>query len=140
MNVAGTPASQIVRPTVAHLPGRILVVDDDPIHRELMELVLSDEGCEVRCVPNGAPALALVQTWNPDLILIDLWMPNLDGPSFARAYRELPGPHAPLILVTASFVDPTVVEQMGAVARIDKPFDLEQLLAVVDEYAPCAAA
>src|SRR5205823_5237859 len=117
--------------------GAILVVEDDDANREIIADLLRAEGCEVRTAANGPAALEILETWSPALILLDMRMPGMDGAAFARAYHERPGPHAPIILLTASLERASAAETIGAVGSIDKPFDVDELLGVVSQYAPC---
>ena len=115
----------------------ILVVDDDNALRRLLFLALTDEGYSVLEAPDGAVALARVHEAAPGLILLDMRMPVLDGWEFARRYRAGPGPHAPIICVTAAADAAAVAArgaQIGAVASLSKPFDLDELLALVRRY------
>ena len=114
----------------------ILVVDDEPLRR-LLCWTLTDEGYAVTAAPDGAAALALVHAVPPGLILLDMRMPVMDGWAFARRYRARPGPHAPIICVTAAADAAAVAArgaQIGAVASLGKPFDLDELLALVRRY------
>jgi CheY-like chemotaxis protein len=117
----------------------ILVVDDDAPLRGLVVRLLTEEGYAVTEASDGGAALARVREAAPGLILLDMRMPGMDGWEFARRYRTRPGPHAPLVCVTAA-VDAAAVAargaQVGAVASLGKPFDLEELLALVRRYAP----
>ena len=129
-----------MRPTPP--PGRprpILVVDDDAAIRRDVAAVLADEGYTVAEAPDGGAALARARAAPPRLILLDMRMPGMDGWEFARRYRARPGPHAPIICVTAAPDAAAVAArgaQIGAVASLSKPFDLEELLALVRRYVP----
>ena len=117
----------------------ILVVDDDEPLRRLLFWTLTDEGYAVLAAADGAVALALVHAEPPGLNLLDMRMPVMDGWEFARRYRARPGPHAPIICVTAAPDAAAVAArgaQIGAVASLSKPFDLEELLALVRRYVP----
>jgi CheY-like chemotaxis protein len=107
---------------------RILVVDDDEFIRTCVVEVLSDEGYEVVDAPHGAAALARVDETPPDLILLDMRMPVLDGWGFSRAYRERPGPHAPIVVMTAAQDAAQRAAQVNSDAYISKPFQLDELL------------
>ena len=122
------------------MPGNacVLVVDDDRDIRDLVHLVLADDGYEVVEAPNGAAALDAVAHCAPCAILLDVRMPVLDGPGFARAYRQLPGPHAPIICMTAEAAAPVRCRELHADDSLGKPFDLDQLAHVVREY--CSGA
>jgi DNA-binding response OmpR family regulator len=116
-------------------PVSILIAEDDPYIRESLELLLEDEGYVVLTSADGVAALEVALREHPDLILIDLGMPRLDGAGFCRAYREQGGP-APVILITAA--DPRKVEQAvtqcNAMAYIRKPFDIDQVLEAVAQH------
>jgi CheY-like chemotaxis protein len=117
--------------------GRVLIVEDDESTRELLAEIIAEQGCEARTAADGAAALALVQEWPPSLILLDLRLRGMDGYEFARRYRELPSPHAPIVVLSASWESARALEAIGAVERVDKPFDLQELLDVVERYTPC---
>jgi two-component system, NtrC family, nitrogen regulation response regulator NtrX len=122
--------------------GRVLVIEDDPSTREVIEEILTEEGCEVRIAFDGKTALHLLEGWQPSLILLDLRMPDMDGATFAAAYRKLAGPHAPIVLVTATSKEAATEAALAisAVAVIRKPFDLTEMLEVVERYSPCVNA
>ena len=113
--------------------GRVLCVDDEEQIRNLLTDLLTDEGYEVRTAPNGAAALSVVEHWRPDVILLDINMPVMDGYAFARAYRER-GDGAPIIVITAGERLPHAAEHAGAVAYVAKPFDLDALLETVSTH------
>ena len=111
---------------------RILIVEDDPATRALVLMALADEGYRVTTAPHGVAALAILgqpERPPPDVILLDLRMPIMDGPAFAHEYRRLPGPHAPIIALSAS-------REAGAQVQADdvvtKPFLLSDLLGRVE--------
>jgi CheY-like chemotaxis protein len=112
----------------------ILVVDDDATIRRLLFWALTDEGYAVLEASDGAIALVRVQATAPSLILLDMRMPRMDGWEFARRYRQLPAPHAPLVCLTAAVDAAARGAQIGAVATLGKPFDLDALLAVVRRH------
>lgn len=119
----------------------ILVIDDDESIRTLLRLVLTDEGYEVVTAVDGGAALDELRRpgcGTPSLILLDLNMPCVDGRAFLRAYRDLAGPHAPVILLTGTG-DVGGAGDMGdgvgvVVSELPKPFDLDELLAVVGQH------
>ncbi|MBI4493701.1 MAG: response regulator transcription factor [Chloroflexi bacterium] len=112
---------------------RVLVVDVDESIREFVGLALADEGYEVVTAHHGAAALERIAQLPPHLILLDVRMPIMDGWAFVRAYREQPGPHAPIIILTAAREVAERRVQMDAEAQLAKPFDLNELLALVDQ-------
>jgi two-component system, chemotaxis family, chemotaxis protein CheY len=111
---------------------RVLVVEDDPTIREYVLLALSDEGYDVMVAPDGLVALEFIRDYRPDLILLDMRMPVMDGWEFAREYRERPGPHAPVVAMTAAVDASRWAEEIGAADVLSKPFDLDDLLRIVE--------
>jgi two-component system, chemotaxis family, chemotaxis protein CheY len=112
---------------------RVLVVEDDDSIREMLELALADEGYEVLSAPNGAVALELLERAAPDVILLDMKMPVMDGWQFALNYQQRMCGQAPLIVFTAA-QDPAVpAEEIAARHYLGKPFDLDDLLRAIEE-------
>jgi CheY-like chemotaxis protein len=116
------------------------VVDDDDLLLAVLQQAFEFDGQEVRLASHGIEALECVADWSPDIILLDLRMPRMDGPSFAQAYHARPGSHAPIIMFTAGCTDLVPTAALHAVAVVQKPFDLEELLAVLDRYGLAKAA
>lgn len=112
----------------------ILVVEDDEAILRSIEEILTDEGYAVAAALNGKEALERVQRAAPDLILLDMKMPVMDGWAFAAAYRELPGPHAPIIVMTAAHDAQQRASEISADDVIAKPFDVNHLLDIVRKY------
>jgi CheY-like chemotaxis protein len=113
-------------------PPLILVADDDPEIRELLGMLLRDEGYRVVAAADGLRALDAAREESPGLILIDASMPRLDGPGFCRAYRANGGT-APIVVISARLdaeIEATV-EACGAVAHVVKPFEVDDLLSTV---------
>jgi CheY-like chemotaxis protein len=119
------------------VPGdRILVVDDDESIRQIVRLCLSDEGYRVTEAANGEAALAVLAEFQPELILLDLRMPVMDGWEFARRYRLLPGPHAPIVAFVAALNAVQECADLDTAAILSKPFDLDELLVAVRTQLP----
>ncbi|HET7677699.1 MAG TPA: response regulator [Candidatus Limnocylindrales bacterium] len=114
---------------------RILVVDDDPATADVISAALEGRPFEVRCAPDGQAALALIAEWPPSLVLLDLTMPRMSGDEFGDRYRELPAPRAPLVVVSVARDAPMRALRIEARSVVPKPFDLEQLVHLVDRYA-----
>jgi CheY-like chemotaxis protein len=126
-----------------HDAPRVLVVDDDAAIRDLIVAALTGEGYGALAAPTARDALQLAADSPPDLILLDLTMPIMDGRAFAQAYRRAPGTKAPIIALTAlQGVDAAAAaEQMGASGFLTKPFDLQALLSLIDHHTrPVGAA
>jgi DNA-binding response OmpR family regulator len=117
-----------------NVPSRILIVDDEPITRETMEALLSGAGYELMTAASGTEGLAKAELLRPDLILLDVMMPGLDGFETCRRLRsnERLG-LVPVLLVTA--LDDHVSRLRGLEAGADdfiaKPFDAAELQARV---------
>ena len=117
---------------------RVLVVDDDPDIRELLCAVLQDDGWEARPAVNGKAALAVLEHWKPDLIVLDLMMPVMDGWTFADRMRERW--KIPIVVLSAANNVEAHARQLGAVAVVPKPFDIAQLLPTLQSAAGGASA
>ncbi|HEU5318295.1 MAG TPA: response regulator [Chloroflexota bacterium] len=113
----------------------VLVVEDDPVLRGFETNCLREEGFDVVGVEDGLPALTVAARRQPSVILLDMHTPRMSGEEFARAYHALPGPHAPLVLVSADRAIATAAEEMGADGFLSKPFDIDDLLEVVARHA-----
>jgi CheY-like chemotaxis protein len=83
-----------------------------------------------------AAALDVIARTPPDVILLDMKMPVMDGWELARRYRQMPGPRAPIVVVTAAQDAASRAAEVAADGHLPKPFDLEDLFRVVDTYAP----
>src|SRR5690349_8357971 len=101
----------------------ILVTEDDDTIRDVLALLLEDEGFSVLQAADGYEGLRLAQAHNFDLILMDLAMPKFDGEDFCRRYREQGG-ITPVILLTAANQEDVAaaVETCSAIGYIAKPF------------------
>jgi|SRR5579871_4413716 len=108
----------------------ILVVDDDPGIREVLDVVLELEGYRVCDAENGADALAMLDHMVPELILLDMQMPVLDGRAFARELRRRGNP-ARIVIMTASPQGASWAEEIGAEGFLAKPFELDVLLSLL---------
>ncbi len=108
---------------------KLLLVEDDAILLETLAYNLTQEGYEVTCATDGIAALNLARTEKPDLILLDIMLPALDGLTVCRTLRR--ETHAPIVLLTARTgeVDRIVGLDSGADDYIVKPFSLAELCA-----------
>jgi DNA-binding response OmpR family regulator len=112
--------------------GRILVVDDEPDILLLLRMNLEAEGHDVLLAADGEMALARIAEHKPDLVLLDVMMPLLDGWGVLEA---IDGQGRAVVVVSAK-ADPRDAQkalELGALDYLTKPFDLDRLLAVVDE-------
>ncbi|TMC75248.1 MAG: response regulator [Chloroflexi bacterium] len=116
---------------------RVLVVDDDPDIRELLFTALEDEGFEVVPAENGREALAIIKTFRPDVIVLDLMMPVMDGWQFANELRAR-DEDIPIVLLSAARDLRTHAKNLAAAEIIEKPFDLSELLPKIAKVASAA--
>ncbi|MEP6697669.1 MAG: response regulator [Pseudonocardiales bacterium] len=117
---------------------RVLVVDDDQVIRQLIGINLELEGFEVHMAADGEEALRLVVDVAPDVVVLDVMMPRLDGLEVARRLRQDPRTRdLRLVLVSAraQAVDLQRGEDSGVDAYITKPFEPDELVAVVRRLA-----
>lgn len=121
--------------TTGDRSARVLVVDDDRGIREFVSTVLADEGYDVAEATDGQQALERCERVQPDVILLDMRMPVMDGREFARAYRQRPGPHAPIVIITAALDVAKDAKEIGANGFLGKPFQLDDLLRLVQQHA-----
>ena len=109
----------------------ILLVDDDPSILQLVELYLVKEGFDVRTAQRGDDALAEFRRTQPDLILLDLMLPGVDGTGVLKTIRRTSS--VPVIILTArdETIDKVLQLELGADDYITKPFDMKELVARV---------
>jgi CheY-like chemotaxis protein len=113
----------------------VLVVEDDDTIRDFVSIALRGMGYAVETAMHGAHALEIVGRDEPNLILLDMRMPIMDGWQFSKLYRAGPGPHAPIVVVTAAQDAAETAEEVEADGFLAKPFHIRDLLAVVDRHA-----
>ncbi|MFQ5469664.1 MAG: sigma-54-dependent transcriptional regulator [Gammaproteobacteria bacterium] len=111
----------------------ILVVDDEPDIRQLVKEILEDEGYLVSVAENGEEAKKARRTRRPDLILLDVWMPDIDGISLLREWSEEDEIGPPVIMISGHGTVETAVEatRLGAYDFVEKPLSLAKLLLIV---------
>ena len=117
--------------------GDILVVDDTPENILLLSAVLKDRGYRVRAVPSGALALRAVESEAPDLILLDVSMPGMDGYEVCRRLKQREGQqHIPIIFLSAlsDTADKVKAFSVGGVDYVTKPFRVEEIAARVETH------
>src|SRR3989442_3356087 len=123
---------------------RILVVEDERHIRELIADFLEYEGYQVERAAHGGEALSILERFRPDLVVLDLMMPIMDGWAFAKACHALsPAEVIPMLVMSASHDLGRSAEQLrphGVRAAMAKPFDLDVLLAAVERLANRTAA
>ena len=114
---------------------KVLVIDDDDELAEVVRQVLRDSGYAVATARHGAAALEMVRDTSPDVILLDLTMPIMDGWSFVSQYRRSAKHGARIVLLTANSHAPDIAQSLGADGFIAKPFALDDLMKIVAQHA-----
>jgi two-component system, chemotaxis family, chemotaxis protein CheY len=113
---------------------RVLVVDDDPDILDALSEILEAEGYDVQRARNGREALQRLEQGLPDLVLLDLMMPVMDGWEFARSLA--PGARPPIIVLSADRNVSAKAKEIGALGWLAKPFELSELLDAVRSVVP----
>jgi adenylate cyclase len=119
------------------MPSRILIIEDEPANIQTLSTLLKERGYQINIATNGRQALEVLQRIRPDLILLDIMMPEMDGFETCRrikastAWREIP-----IIFLTAKTDTADIVRgfELGAVDYVAKPFNAHELLARVNTH------
>jgi DNA-binding NtrC family response regulator len=113
----------------------ILVVDDELGIRALLSEILSDEGHTIELAENAAQARACRERMRPDLVLLDIWMPDVDGISLLKEWGAAGQLSMPVIMMSGHGTIDTAVEatKFGAIAFLEKPITLQKLLRAVEQ-------
>jgi CheY-like chemotaxis protein len=108
---------------------RVLVVEDSEVIRRVVSLILQGEGYEVAVAANGEQAVLLAERLAPDVVTLDLSLPDLDGWEVLRRLRAGPSTRdIPVVVISAHADRLTDAERSGAAEVIAKPFDVDMLL------------
>jgi len=113
---------------------RILVVDDEADIRGLLKEILSEEGYEVEVAADATQARSSRATQVPDLVLLDIWMPDTDGITLLREWSVTDGYDCPVVMMSGHGTVETAVEatRLGAYDFVEKPLSLTKLLRTVE--------
>ena len=114
---------------------KILVVEDEPDLRSLYRENLGEGGHEVVTAANGAEGLGVVAREQPDLVVLDLMMPVMDGYEFLEHLRRMPGRERTPTVVVSAVATGRYSRKLGATGFVSKPFDAGELLSVVERCA-----
>ncbi len=114
---------------------RILVVDDEPDIRELVQDILEDEGYQVDTAENGESARAKFNAEMPDLVLLDIWMPDTDGITLLHEWQAQNNQCCPIVMISGHGTVETAVEatRAGAFDFVEKPLSLGKLIMTVEK-------
>ena len=113
---------------------RVLVVDDEADIRGLLKEILADEGYEVEVAADAAQARSARTTHVPDLVLLDIWMPDTDGITLLREWSTGVADGCPVVMMSGHSTVETAVEatRLGAFDFVEKPLSLAKLLRTVE--------
>jgi twitching motility two-component system response regulator PilG len=120
---------------------RVLIVDDSPTIRKLVSMTLGKHGYEVDSAADGMEALARINDHAPDLILLDITMPRMDGYQLCRTIKGNDSiDHIPIVMLTGKdgFMDKVRGRMVGSEAYLTKPFNPDELVRMVRQYVGSA--
>ncbi len=117
-----------------HAGRPVLVVDDDDAIRAAEHEILTENGYRVVEARDGAEALWFMQHDPPSVVILDVHMPGVDGPAFARELR-MGLRHVPLVILTAALDPRREADRCNAEAYLSKPFDSDDLVRMVKRFA-----
>jgi CheY-like chemotaxis protein len=121
----------------------VLLVDDEPDNSELLGLYVESQGASVRIASSAREALDLLASWKPDIMLLDISMPEMDGYDLLKAIRRDPSlRNTPAVAVTAHAFerDKRLAAQATFSAHVSKPYDCEALLYIVERLTVAKAS
>ncbi|MDP8974682.1 MAG: response regulator transcription factor [Actinomycetota bacterium] len=107
-------------------------MEDDTVVQDIIRRALAREGYRVLTVSDGVAALAILEQTSPDLIILDIYLPDLDGRRVVQEYRQRPRPHAPILVITGAGHAAERAIALEAADSLDKPFGPKELLAKVE--------
>ena len=115
------------------MSARILVVDDEPDIRFLLKDILEDEGYVVDIAEHARAANEIRQSVTPDLVLLDIWMPEVDGVTLLKEWKSSASDHCPVVMMSGHGTVETAVEatRLGAYDFVEKPLSMAKLLSTV---------
>ena len=112
-----------------------LIVDDDEKMRKMLQFLLMAKGFKVELATDGKSGLEAFKSSRPDIVVLDLMMPEMDGFEFYKKAKEDPSlKDTPILILTANLSDKTgeMLDSLGAESRIAKPFRSSELLAALN--------
>jgi len=111
----------------------ILIVDDEPFILQSLGGLLGDEGYEVLTASNGYEALKIIDAQSPDLVVLDIWMPGIDGIETLREIKQQ-HPFLPVVIITGHGNIETAVTatKLGAFDMIEKPLSIEKVIVTIN--------
>lgn len=116
---------------------KILICDDDQAISEMIQIMLESADFEVKLLSSGKAITKRVKEYAPDLILIDIWMPGLDGKEAIKLLKkDTETQNIPIVIISALHENEIkqIIKTIGADAYLPKPFDMDDLFAIVEKY------
>jgi DNA-binding response OmpR family regulator len=118
---------------------RILVIEDNPLQREVVADLLGGEGYDVAVAGTAAEALSAIRERRPELVILDLMLPDLDGATLLSKIRAEAGMSGVRVLVTTAMQARQLSRLLGADRVLSKPFDVRELVGAVTALLPLVA-
>jgi two-component system nitrogen regulation response regulator NtrX len=115
-------------------PARVLIVDDEPLIRQSLEGVLGDEGYQTHAVATGEECVDVLQAETYDLVLLDVWLPGMDGLEALARIQEIPFAHRPVVVIISGHgtIETAVkATKLGAFDFLEKPLTVEKVSVVI---------
>lgn len=114
---------------------RILVCDDDQGVIEVIQIILEENGYEVKSLSGGKGIEKKISEFKPNLIFLDIWMPGIDGKEITKLIKGTEdGKQIPVIIVSALNDAEKISQEIGADGFLPKPFELNHLLELVEKH------
>ncbi len=110
------------------MPNKILIVDDESVIQEMLKDVLKDAGYKVKVASSAAEALGILENYDPDIIVSDIWMPEMDGHEFCKMARRTSDASILMMSGVSSEISVLQKKQINADDILIKPFDVEDFL------------
>lgn len=111
---------------------KVLVCDDNESILDVLEAVLLEFGYEVLICADGTLVRGMVIANNPDIVMLDVWMPKADGRVVLKEIKQ--ERDIPVILISALNDLPQIAEQSGADGYLEKPFEISNVIAIIEEH------
>ncbi|MDO8429033.1 MAG: response regulator [Candidatus Daviesbacteria bacterium] len=115
---------------------KILICDDDQGILEVIKIMLETKSYQVKVLSNGKSIQKQVASFQPDLILLDIWMPGIDGREITKVLKKSDSSKGiPIIIISALNETKKMAAEIGAQGFLSKPFEMDDLLKTVDKYS-----
>jgi DNA-binding response OmpR family regulator len=111
----------------------VLLIGNDPLLQQRMQHGLEAHGCVIETAGTGRAALKQASQHRPDVVVLEMWLPDLDGIALAVALRAACGERLPILILGASLRDLARAQPQGTFTYLRTPLQLDELLASVDE-------